>query len=99
MVESKSGNASGLALNSVPIAMPTRIEVFYSAPADTGRESRLATQVGHLGGRFVERLEAIDTPGGEQIVMRFEFDDSNRADHAIEVLNGQGEFVWPAPSF
>jgi len=72
--------------------MSVMFEVYYSPPADIGREGMLTARVSSLGGRLSYR-ELAENDDEHGICLTFEFDDPSQAELAAQKLRQQGEHV------
>ncbi len=72
--------------------MSYMFEVYYKAPVDSGKESRLAEIVSHMGGALTYR-EAPPATGSESVCLTFEFTEFASAQSAAVSLRNRGEHV------
>ena len=72
--------------------MSVMFEVYYSPPADIGREGMLTARVSSLGGRLSYREVPEDKREGS-VCLTYEFDDRDQASRAAALLREQGEHV------
>ena len=71
--------------------MSYMFEIYYKAPPDAQRESRLTEQLSGLGGQLTYR----EPPDHEAhtVCLTFEFDQRDMAEFAAQSLRSQGEHV------
>lgn len=72
--------------------MSFMFELYYSPPADPGKETQVTERVCALGGRFDYREEA-GAEGRSGICLTYEFDTWEQAEQAAAALRRQGEHV------
>ena len=71
--------------------MSYMFEVYYKAPPDVQRESRLAEQLSGLGGHLAYREHPDER--SDSVCLTFEFDQLDVAEFAAQSLRSQGEHV------
>jgi hypothetical protein len=72
--------------------MSIMFEVYYKAPLDLRKETKLAIQISKLGGHLTFR-EDPDEYGSASVCLTYEFNDLFLAETAAESLRQQGEHV------
>lgn len=70
--------------------MSFMFEVYYKPPANPAKEAAVTSRVAALGGRLGYREDATEHSG---VCLTYEFDDSEKATKAAELLRQLGEHV------
>lgn len=72
--------------------MSFMLEVYYPAPTDHERESRIRAAAGRYAGELTFREESSGWPS-TSICLTYEFSDCESAENAAILLRGNGEHV------